>query len=71
MSKYTTRITRITVSHTNFSDSDTHISIDDDGGGEFLAIEQNDNEIRIDPDEWPHIVEAVGRIIGAINGGGE
>ena len=42
-----------------YSEKATKILIDDEGGGEFIAIAQGDREIRIDLEEWPSIEHAV------------
>ena len=45
----------------------TIIGIDDEGGGAFVTVRQeeqlNTNEIRIDPDAWPAIRAAVNRMV--------
>lgn len=41
----------------------TTIAIDDEGNGEFLAVYQGSNEIRINPDEWPTIRKAIDQMI--------
>lgn len=39
-----------------FSDNAINISIQDEGAGEFLVVSDvNDNEIRINPEEWPSV----------------
>lgn len=45
----------------------TIIGIDDEGGGAFVTVRQeeqlNANEIRIDPDEWPTVRAAINRMV--------
>ena len=42
----------------------TTVSIDDEGGGEYVKAEQtNTGAILINPDEWPAIREAIDRMI--------
>ena len=45
----------------------TIIGIDDEGGGAFVTVRQeenlNTNEIRIDPDEWPAVRAAINRMV--------
>ena len=45
----------------------TIIGIDDEGGGAFVTVRQeeqlNANEIRIDPDEWPAVRAAINRMV--------
>ena len=45
----------------------TIIGIDDEGGGAFVTIRQeeqlNTNEIRIDPGEWPAVRAAINRMV--------
>ena len=52
-----------------FSDRCTRIEIDDEAAGEFVTVRQlvNDNNpIRIDPDEWPAIRDAIEHMIDEI-----
>jgi hypothetical protein len=66
--KYETRVTRFTVAPIKepiFSERATHLQIEDDAAGEFIAITQNcetldpEKRITIDPDEWPEIKKAI------------
>ena len=45
----------------------TIIDMDDEGGGAFVTVRQeedlNTNEIRIDPGEWPAVRAAVNRMV--------
>ena len=45
----------------------TIIGMDDEGGGLFVTIRQEDNldtnEVKIDPEEWPAIRAAVNRMV--------
>lgn len=50
-----------------FSEQATTIRIDDEAAGEFLVVSQSsdtgpDNCIRIDPDEWPVLRDAIDRM---------
>lgn len=47
-----------------FDETATRVSIEDEAGGEFIVIEQEAGKIRIDPDEWAKIREAVDRMVG-------
>lgn len=52
-----------------FSDRCTRIEIADEAAGEFVTVSQlaNDNRpIRIDPDEWPAIRDAIEHMIDEI-----
>jgi len=68
---YVQRVTEITVLPAGMSPSSeraTRIKIADEGGGEFVEVEQIDSSlisglIRIDPDEWPHIRDAIDKMI--------
>lgn len=56
---------------TIYSDRATHIEIEDEGGGEFIAITQfYDSEkasrLVIDKDEWPHIRNAVDKLMEVV-----
>lgn len=62
-----TRITQLTVAPEDadlYDDRSTHVSIDDEGGGEFITISQPETtaDIRIDLDEWPAIRAAVNKL---------
>ena len=46
-----------------FSEQSTIVGIDDEGGGIFYTIEQNDKKISFDAKEWPHIKQAVEQLI--------
>lgn len=46
-----------------FSEQATTIGIDDEGGGIFYTIEQNDKKISFNAKEWPHIKQAVEQLI--------
>ena len=59
---------RVIPSGKTFNDEGvTIIGMDDDGGGAFVTIRQeeqlNANEIRIDPDEWPAVRAAINRMV--------
>ncbi len=60
------RTTQLTITPENesiYHERATNISVQDEGGGEFIAITQDGQEVTFDVEEWPHIVEAVERII--------
>jgi len=67
---YQTRITSITVVNEGmpiFAEEATVVSIDDEGGGEFVSVKQfmgSNPEIRINPEEWPDIKAAIDRMVG-------
>jgi hypothetical protein len=67
--EYVTRKTGITVMPKGeqiFSIKSTHVSIDDEGGGEFVRISQTadtDTYITLDPEEWPAVKAAVDELI--------
>jgi hypothetical protein len=42
------------------------VRIDDEAAGMFIIIEQDGAQIKIDPDEWPHVSDAVERMIKEI-----
>ena len=63
---YQTRITQMTVcpeEDSLFSELATHVSIDDEGGGEFVGVTQDKGKIRIDPEEWRPLCEAINKMI--------
>ena len=52
-----------------FSDLCTHIEIADEAAGEFVTVYQHSRDytpIRIDPDEWPAIRDAIEHMIDEI-----
>ena len=61
--KYTTRNTAWTVLPDGsplFTESGTTISINDEGAGEFVEVEQvGTSRLRIDPSEWPELRAAI------------
>jgi hypothetical protein len=42
-----------------FDDSVTEIEIVDEAAGEFLEVSQEGGKLRFDPEEWPHVRDAV------------
>jgi hypothetical protein len=71
MTQYTIRTTRLTVGPVGepfFSQKQTNVEIQDEGAGEFVAISQNhaSGRILIEPEEWPHIKDAVSELVGSI-----
>ena len=59
---------RVIPSGKTFNDEGvTIIGMDDEGGGAFVTIRQeedlNTNEIRIDPGEWPAVRAAINRMV--------
>ena len=51
-----------------FSNGATVISIEDDGGGEFISVSQDGEEVRFDAEEWPVVRSAIDKIIGECRG---
>jgi hypothetical protein len=67
---YETRTLKIAVMQENepiFDNSVTEIKIADEATGEFVEVSQcnddNEGKIKIDPTEWPHIREAINKMI--------
>ena len=50
-----------------YDEEATTVGLDDEGGGLFVTIRQEDNldtnEVKIDPEEWPAIRAAVNRMV--------
>ena len=48
-----------------YSEMATTVRLDDEGGGQYVVIEQDGHPVKINPDEWPllrdEIASAVGR----------
>jgi len=42
-----------------FDESITEIEIVDEAGGEFLEISQDEQKLRFDAEEWPHVRDAI------------
>ena len=68
MTDYKIRTTQIMVhpatDDSTLSEMATTVSIDDEGGGEYVKAEQtNTGSILINPDEWPAIREAIDRMV--------
>lgn len=67
MPEYETRVTRVHVLPKGdllFSELATIVEIDDESGGEFVIVRQQDGHethrcIRIAPEEWPAIRKAI------------
>ena len=77
MKPYKIRTTRLTVMPDEepiFSETATHIEIEDDGAGEYLRITQQsgstdvkEQSIMVTPEEWPHVRQAVETLIEGIH----
>ena len=68
MTDYKIRTTQIMAhpaeTDTILSEMATRVSIDDEGGGEYVRAEQTSTgSILINPDEWPAIREAIDRMV--------
>ena len=42
-----------------FSDLATRVTIDDEAGGEYIKVWQNESTVKIDPEEWPIIKSTI------------
>ena len=59
---YETRTTKMIVGVKGeqiFDESTTEIEIVDEAGGEFLEISQDEQKLRFDKEEWPHVRNAI------------
>ncbi len=71
MIEYETRTTRVTVmpkGDVTFCERATDITIEDEGAGEFVKVQQKRDSrqtdcIAIDPEEWPTLFVAIDRMI--------
>lgn len=67
--KYKTRITELTIvpnGHKLYSERATQIRIEDESAGEFIQVLQPSNDdkgVRFDPEEWPHVAAAIGKLV--------
>jgi len=62
---YETRTTKMIVGVKGqqiFDDSVTEIEIVDEAGGEFLEVSQEGGKLRFDPEEWPHVRDAINKM---------
>jgi hypothetical protein len=73
MTKYTNKITQIAIipdKEPIFAEGITKVSIDDEAAGEFIVISQSfendEQKIKIDPDEWPFLKQAIDTIMDNI-----
>jgi hypothetical protein len=68
MNGYTIKTTKVVVKKDSvdlYNSDNVGISIEDEGGGEFLELSNLDgNNVRIDFDEWPYVVRAVNQLLG-------
>lgn len=67
--KHITRTTALTVLPEGkpiFDELATKIEIEDESGGEFLIIRQENGSIRIGRDEWPELIRAIDRMMDEI-----
>ena len=68
-SEFVTRTTQLTVMPKNtatYSELSTTITITDDAAGEFVVVEQDNDDygkVAIDPEEWPALRAAINRMI--------
>lgn len=65
MEKRVTTITIVPKGEPIFDERGFTVSIDDESGGEFVTIRNNDGpgEVRIDPSEWPILSEVITGLI--------
>lgn len=74
---YQTRITRLTIApqgEPTFSESATHLEIDDEAAGEYVLIKQQlenvdgdtNQTIFIEPDMWPAFRDAIDTLMAEI-----
>ena len=70
MTPNTTIITKLCVVPSGkpiYDEAATTVGLDDEGGGLFVTIRQEENlstnEVKIDPEEWPAIRAAVNRMV--------
>jgi hypothetical protein len=72
MKDYHARLTKLVVlpkGEPIFHEQATEIEIVDEAGGEFIIVTQHNEgaqAIRIDPEEWPYIRQAIERMVEEI-----
>lgn len=60
MTNLQTRVTRIHLTPDDiFNERAFSIEIDDEGGGEYLVIRNDSNQLAIDDQEWPALRDAI------------
>lgn len=62
----TTRVTRLHVLPEGapiFDERGFSVEIEDEAGGEFVVIKDSDGNIRLNPEEWPALCEAIDRMV--------
>lgn len=65
----TTRLTIAPEGATIYDERSISVTIDDEGGGEYLKIESacgEPGELHLDPEEWPHVIAALERLTAVI-----
>ncbi len=73
---YITRVKTLVVGPENeplFSERQTEVSITDEAGGEYVVLTQSgriceENEIAINPEEWPELRSAIDRMVKECKG---
>lgn len=67
------RVTTVTLTPPGepiFSERGYTVSIDDESGGEFIVVRENDaalaGGIRIDPEDWPAVRDAIDGMVSQI-----
>lgn len=66
MIKYIVLSTQLTIVPTGQTLNDeraTRVALEDDGAGIFVTVSQDDGAVRIDPDEWPALRDAIERMM--------
>lgn len=67
MTVYETTITEITVCPHGkspvYAESATHVRMEDEGGGAFIVLEQNDQKVCLDPEELPLVLAAAQKLL--------
>jgi len=65
---YTTHIVAMIVAPKGqhiYSEQATRVEIQDDAAGPYIELSQEDGKVRIDPEEWPELRDAIETMIAA------
>jgi hypothetical protein len=59
----TTQITIVPTGESINSAQATRVELSDEGAGAFVTVEQDNGAVRIDPEEWPALRDAIERMM--------
>ena len=69
--QYITQITAVSIraaGESMHAETATTIRLDDEGGGQYVVIEQDGNTVKINTDEWPLIRDEIEAAVARCEG---